>query len=97
MKKTKEAASYEKKQLDSGFRVGDLVFVTRKAKNYENGWQAAWVSPMDNSVGQVGRITEICMLGISVCFDNRYTAFYPYFVLKKDKSLNNKHSLQLDI
>ena len=59
--------------------VGDLVFIARKADNYENGWKNEWVDEMDEFIGNFHTITA----------DNNCAGFFmreynfPYFVLSK--------------
>ena len=69
---------------DNNVKVGDYVKITRKAQDYENGWDNVWSSEMDEYVGKIVKVlrTDIYEEGISLsCSGTCY--FFPYFVLKK--------------
>lgn len=79
----------EKVYLDAqaacGLKVGDYVMVTRKAYDYEAGWDNDWADSMDKTVGVVGKVVDVSSVGIRVSFaspiDNLWR--FPYFVLEK--------------
>ena len=69
---------------DNDVMAGDYVNITRKAQDYENGWDNVWESKMDEYVGKIVKVlrTDIYEEGISLsCSGTCY--FFPYFVLKK--------------
>lgn len=69
---------------DNDVKAGDYVKITRKAQDYENGWDNVWSSKMDEYVGKIVKVlrTDIYEEGISLsCSGTCY--FFPYFVLKK--------------
>lgn len=73
-------------QEHCGLKVGDWVRVTRKAENYEAGWDYLWKDEKDNFIGKIGIINSIGDFGIDVELPKRdYTIRYdfPYFVLEK--------------
>lgn len=74
---------YEQNQAkwitDNGIKEGDCVRILRKAGKDEEGWGDAWMPDMDNYVGRVYKITEICPDGIEL--GSEY--IFPYFVLEK--------------
>ena len=90
--------SYAKRQKAAGFKVGDTVFVTRTAKDFEDGWCAVWVPPMDDAVGYEGKIIEInSALGCIVFIPSQNICGYrfPYFVLEDlSKKITNKTDKQ---
>jgi hypothetical protein len=64
--------SYLEQHKASGFSEGDLVIVTRKSSNYENGWDNSWV----NSGAK----------GFTLKYENNnnyYGYDFPWFVLEK--------------
>lgn len=75
---------YLEGQRESGIKVGDRVRILRIARDYEDGWENAWISPqMDGYVGQVGEVTQVG--GTSgICVDKGDGGWrFPYFVLQK--------------
>ena len=78
----KTASVYEHNQAqwiaDNGIKEGDCVKVLRKAGQDEEDWDA-WISDMDNYIGSVYKITEICPDGIELGSDY----IFPYSVLEK--------------
>jgi hypothetical protein len=69
-------------QIMSEFKFGDRVLVTRKAKNYENGWNNIWLEEMDNLVGKVSTVISFPLLeNGGIRLENYYC--YPEFVLVK--------------
>lgn len=77
---------YQDAQAACGLKVGDWVKVARKASDCEGGWYAAWVTPMDNTVGKYGRVISIRGNdGIGVRFSEPLNDWWnhPYFVLEK--------------
>ncbi len=81
--------SYLKRQELSGLRVGDTVRVTRKAKDYENGWDNCWVGEMDDFVGKTfeiigirGESGIILQHAETLPFNFNINPRFPYFVLE---------------
>lgn len=69
---------------DNDVKAGDYVKITRKAQDYENGWDNVWDSKMDKYVGRTVMVlrTDTLEEGISLsCPDTFY--YFPYFVLEK--------------
>lgn len=69
---------------DNGVKVGDYVKITRKAQNFENGWDNVWTTRMNEYVGKTMVVlrTDTLDEGISLsCSDTFY--YFPYFVLEK--------------
>ena len=69
---------------DNDIKVGDYVKITRKAQDYENGWDNVWDSRMDEYVGRNMMVlrTDTLEEGISLsCPDTFF--YFPYFVLEK--------------
>lgn len=64
---------------DNGIKAGDCVKVLRRAGEDEEDWGDAWIPDMDNYIGNVCTITEICPDGIEL--GSEY--IFPYFVLEK--------------
>jgi hypothetical protein len=67
------------------FKAGDKVKVLRKAKDYENGWENAWVSEMDERVGQIGTVVRHRKLLKDVILEfsgSEDTLGFPEFVLE---------------
>lgn len=69
-------------------RVGDRVFIFRKAKNYEYGWQTIWVDSMDQMVGKHGTIIEAgdkygngIIIEVDELPKNKNQAYFPYTCL----------------
>jgi len=107
------SCEYVDRQINSGLKIGDLVQVTRKAENYEQGWSAEWKLDMDKFIGNEYYIEIIDSLFLNaarvykhsrgfvlkhVVFDSQFDIYwFPYFVLEKSKSLENKYNLNLDI
>lgn len=79
----KTAPAYDQNQAqwiaDQGVKVGDCVKVLRRAGEDEENWGDAWIPDMDNYIGNVCTITEICPDGIELGSDY----IFPYFVLEK--------------
>lgn len=77
-------ADYLEGHNNCGLKEGDLVLITRKAEDYENGWNEVWA--MDDFVGRIGRIVkDVSRDGfeVQIIDDNSYPYSYPYFVLQK--------------
>jgi hypothetical protein len=74
---------YIERQEAAGFKVGDLVKITRSAAAYELGWQNTWPLSMDGTVGRVGTIKKDCgAAGLTVSFGPDELEYeYPYFAL----------------
>ena len=65
----------------SGFRVGDMVVVSRKCESNEAGWCMPWIVDMDYRVGTTGEIVyDDCECGFLVDFGDR-SALFPFFAL----------------
>ena len=74
--------SYVEEQEESGLKVGDLVRVTRTAKDDERGWENSWINHvMTPLVGTIQQITEITDWGVQLEGSGGYE--FPYFVLEK--------------
>ena len=50
--------SYLEGHIKSGFKVGDIVNVTRMAISHEQGWDNSWNNDMDKFIGKTGTIVE---------------------------------------
>lgn len=91
----KKAPSYKERQekwiADNNIKIGDKVKITRKAKNYENGWDTKWTVPMDKTIGESGiALAFDDEIGIQVeTEDEGY--WYPYFVLEKVEEPKKKY------
>lgn len=68
---------------ENGLKEGDYVKVTRKAKDYEDGWGSVWNNSMTKSVCKTLKVKEILLPNEYVILENGYS--YPYFVLEKIK------------
>ena len=81
----KKKPSYEEcaKQWieENNLKEGDYVKVTRKAKDYEDGWGSVWNNSMTKSVCKTLKVKEILLPNEYVILENGYS--YPYFVLEK--------------
>lgn len=79
----KTTSAYDQNQAqwiaDNGIKEGDCVKVLRRAGEDEEDWGDAWIPDMDNCIGNVCTITEICPDGIEL--GSEY--IFPYFVLEK--------------
>lgn len=71
-------------QEHCGLKVGDWVRVTRKAENYEAGWDNIWSSCNIKNC-TLGEIRGIDNNGIRVDFrkPGEWLWYFPYFVLEK--------------
>ena len=69
---------------DNDVKAGDYVKITRKALDYENGWNNVWDPKMDKYVGRTVMVlrTDTLEEGISLSCPDTYYSF-PYFVLEK--------------
>lgn len=69
----------------SKLKVGDVVKITRKAEDGENGWDNTWVEEMDIFVGKNGVVVDIPSdEGVKVyCLEAGDYYLFPKFVLKK--------------
>ena len=76
---------YLEKHNASGFKIGDVVKITRIANDDENGWQSSWVDTMNNYVGQTLTIRRDDGIYGFKCKNeaNNDDYDYPYFVLEK--------------
>ena len=79
--------TYAELQEESGLKVGDWVKVIRTAKDFENDWVTAWCKSMDDYVGKVFQIHDICHKGILFKEDGYK---FPYFVLGKTEKSETK-------
>ncbi len=76
--------SYLSEQNKCGFKIDDLVLVTRKAFSHEKEWRNSWNNTMDNMVGKICKITNIGgVVGIKLKDGIHDDFYFPYFVLKK--------------
>ena len=66
-------------------KVGDVVKITRKAEDGENGWDNTWVEEMDVFVGKNGVVVDSPSdEGVKVfCLEAGDYYSFPEFVLKK--------------
>ena len=80
-------AEYIAYQENCGIQVGDYVIITHKALGNEHGWSNAWPGQMDEYIGRVCIVTDICNNGIGVRSTDSYDCYadyhFPYFVLEK--------------
>ena len=70
---------------DNNLERGDLVKVTRKADNYENGWGDRWWGvDMNDLVGQTLEVVEACQgcNGIKLAIGQNSFGYFPHFVLE---------------
>ena len=69
----------------SKLKVGDVVKITRKAEDGENGWDNSWVEEMDVFVGKNGVVVDSPSdEGVKVfCLEAGDYYSFPEFVLKK--------------
>lgn len=76
---------YRDAQAACGPEVGDYVRVIRKAYNHEAGWDNAWPTNMDKTIGMVGKVVEVSRTGIRISFASPVNEcwYFPYFVLEK--------------
>jgi hypothetical protein len=89
----KEAEAYLEEHNASGFEPGDIVKITRAAKDGENGWENGWNEVMDSHVGQYGVIADDAKengfqiltkeTGKTMGLFRPYC--FPYFILEKVK------------
>lgn len=80
VKTTSVYEQYQAKWVeDNGIKEGDCVKVLRKAGKDEEDWVDAWMPDMDDYIGGVHKVTQICPDGIEL--DSEY--IFPYFVLEK--------------
>lgn len=77
---------YNKKQEQSGIKVGDYVKVLRAAYSYEQNWDNVWNSLMDKAVGSTYKVLAIHE-GIGIRLESvkhiGANLSFPYFVLEK--------------
>lgn len=90
MKTTKKV--YLDAQAACGLKVGDYVMVTRKAYDYEAGWDNDWADSMDKTVGVVGKVVDVSSAGIQVSFASPVNEcwYFPYFALEKTDKPEHK-------
>ena len=79
--------TYAELQEESGLKVGDWVKVIRTAKDFENDWVTAWCKSMNDYVGKIFQIHDICHKGILFKEDGYK---FPYFVLEKTEKPETK-------
>lgn len=80
-----ERQKYIKHELSFQHVLYDRVYVFRKATNYEGGWAARWVPPMDQCIGNYGTITKLGAkdgTGITINFENGDEWVFPYTCLR---------------
>jgi len=88
-REAKTTMTYLEQHSASGIRIDDTVQITRKAQDYEAGWQNAWPVSMDAYVGRIGVvIANEGWEGFKVSFIKKPTDWlssycFPCFVLKK--------------
>lgn len=86
-----EIADYQIRQQkfieENGLNIGDKVKITRKANDWEEGWNNIWTYGMDEAFDEVGTIEEFEKegFGIRINFSELfYHHFsYPYFIIEK--------------
>ncbi len=82
--------SYMEEQTAAGFHDGDLVMVTRVARDREGGWRNGWASEwMDQAVGHVFLVRNEPASEGGISLSDGYA--YPYFVLKKVSDVKTDH------
>ena len=80
VKTTSVYEQYQAKWVDdNGIKEGDYVKVLRRIGEDGEDWGDAWIPDMDNYIGSVYKITEICPDGIELGSDY----IFPYSVLEK--------------
>jgi len=63
------------------FAKGDMVRITRKAENFEQGWKTFWVNRMDDYVGKtVEVLNDRGDMGVTIVGCVNY---FPHFILEK--------------
>lgn len=77
-----ERKVYLEGQDKFGAKKGDTVFIFRKAKTEEAGWDNYWASDMNNAVNKSGTVLNIGDSGIDIKIPGMLTFVYPYFVLR---------------
>ena len=77
--------NYEERQAECGLKVGDIVKISRKAEDYEDGWDNWWSEYADTWVGKTGKIIRDCKGGgfKVFCEEKNNWWLFPYFVLEK--------------
>ena len=98
-----EYKRYLDEQKKCGLRKGDYVIVKEISPPFSRGWNCGWTAIMNQAIGQVCKIRKIDDWGVALRFKledrslmDQY-AYFPWFVLEKDISLDNKHNLHLDV
>jgi hypothetical protein len=64
----------------SGLKVGDRVYLIRRAEKEEGGWNYIWLTEMDSLIGKHYIITDIYTNGNIMIGRLR---MFPYFVFEK--------------
>lgn len=88
---TTEIAGYVTRQQtfidENGLKIGDTVKITRKAEDWEEGWNNVWVPGMAEAFDNVGTIENFGDngIGIEIKFDDTQPNhfMYPYFIIEK--------------
>ncbi len=81
--------TYLDEQIAAGFHKGDVVLVTRTARDREGGWCNGWAEEyMDLAVGQILVITTEPYSEGGISLSDGYA--YPYFVLQKTNDIKLK-------
>ena len=71
---------------ENGLKKGDYVKVTRRAKDYEDGWDGRWTKERDDFIGKVIPVSDIgesTGVILSYCCCDWAGYDFPYFVLEK--------------
>lgn len=93
MKKESLKKAYAILEQESGFHVGDIVRVLRKAAGFELGWDDTWSHHMDEFVGKKAKVVEAPNRGIGLLLSVKGVLgmfYFPYFVLEKISSNGSK-------
>ena len=87
VKKEEPYAERAKKWIkENGLKKGDYVKVTRRAKDYEDGWDSRWTKERDDFIGKVIPVSDIgesTGVILSYCCCDWAGYDFPYFVLEK--------------
>lgn len=87
VKKKEPYAERAKKWIkENGLKKGDYVKVTRRAKDYEDGWDGRWTKERDDFIGKVIPVSDIgesTGVILSYCCCDWAGYDFPYFVLEK--------------
>ena len=79
-----ETLQYIKHEKSFNVMPGDVVFIFRKAENFEGGWIYPWTDEMDSNIGKSGIVQENKPDGRGILIDTWQEAifYYPYTCLR---------------